>query len=274
MKITAYVPCFNNARTLPDTLKSIKVQTVPVDELFIIDDGSSDGSDQLALDLGCRVIRNEENLGRGATRARAMSEASCELVLACDATNAIPPDFVERALPWFESDKVAAVFGRMSQRNNRNTVSRWRARHLLLIDVDFATDRHAPLITQGVLMRKAAVEAVGNFNPDLRHGEDGDLGTRLLADGYEVVFDPNIPIMSLSEHSLMQTLERYWRWNYREEENSVWTPYLRQVSYSLRVLARADFLAGDLASIPISLIAPHYQFWRSHLEWVRKHSGS
>ena len=60
MKISAYAPCFNNAITLLDALESIRLQTVPVDELFIVDDGSSDGSESLALELGCRVIRHVE----------------------------------------------------------------------------------------------------------------------------------------------------------------------------------------------------------------------
>jgi glycosyltransferase involved in cell wall biosynthesis len=153
MNITAYVPCFNNVRTLPDTVKSIKEQTVPVDELFVVDDGSSDGSDKLAQELGCRVIRHEKNLGRGPTRARAISEASCELVLGCDATNVIPPDFVERSLPWFESDNVAAVFGRMWQEDNSTVAQRWRGRHLFKMDADLTVNDHASLSTGAVLLR-------------------------------------------------------------------------------------------------------------------------
>lgn len=263
MRVSAYIPCFNNARTLPETLKSIRDQTVPVDELFVVDDGSSDGSDRLAQELGCRVIRNEENLGRGATRARAISEAACELVLGCDATNAIPNDFVEQALPWFESDKVSAVFGRMWQEDDSTVAQRWRKRHLFKMDADLSVDNYASLSTYAVLMRRSHVLSVGNFRSDLRHSEDAELGVRLLSAGYEVVFDPSLRALSLTSNTIGEVLERYWRWNGGEGGRIALRNHLKQISYSIKVMAIQDLKARDLAAALISLVAPHYQFWAS-----------
>ena len=76
MQVTAVVPCFNNARTLPEVLSSISAQTVTIQEVLVVDDGSHDGSDKIAEEIGCRIIRNTKNLGRGATRARAIVPAS------------------------------------------------------------------------------------------------------------------------------------------------------------------------------------------------------
>ena len=109
--ISAYIPCYNNIDTIAEAVNSIRRQKVAVDELFVIDDGSTDGSAEAVESMGIRVIRNEKNLGRGAVRNRAMVEAKNELVLCCDATNTLPPDFVSRLLPWFKDPKVAAVCG-------------------------------------------------------------------------------------------------------------------------------------------------------------------
>lgn len=270
MRISAYVPCFNNASTLRDVVKSIQSQSVPPDELLVVDDGSNDGSSNIARDLGCRVISHEKNLGRGATRARAISEAAHDLVLSCDATNAIPTDFVERALPWFDSDKVAAVFGRMWQEDDSTAAQRWRKRHLFKAGANLEVSRKASLATGSVLMRRSHALAVGNFNPQLRHSEDADLGARLLGAGYQVVFDPSLHTMPLTSDTIAGVLERYWRWNAGKDESFSRDQYLRNIAYSFKVMARQDLAADDLRCVPISLLIPHYQLWRSRRQRLSK----
>jgi glycosyltransferase involved in cell wall biosynthesis len=262
-RISAYVPAFNNALTIRAAIESIRDQTVPVDELFVVDDGSSDASGTILQEMAVRVIPHRHNLGRGAVRASAMQEAAHDLVLSCDATNALAPDFVERALPWFNDAKVAAVFGRISQHPARNAVERWRGRHLFKLDMSFTVQHQSVLITYGTLLRKAAVEAVGGFDPLLRHSEDSDLGHRLAAADWDVVFDPSLPVISIAPNSLAQVLERYWRWYAGKDERISWKGYFKQVVYSLKVMAPQDFQAGDPLGIPISLLSPHYQFWKS-----------
>jgi glycosyltransferase involved in cell wall biosynthesis len=270
--ISAYVPCFNNASTLRETIESIRKLTVPVDELFLVDDGSTDNSIALAEQLGVRIIRHAQNLGRGAVRARAMQEAKHDFVLSCDATNALPPDFAERALTWFESPNVAAVFGRIWQEDRSTAVLRWRGRHLFKMDVQLAANHRASLTTYGVLIRKSHVLAVGSFNPNLRHSEDADLGERLLAAGHEVVFDPGLKVMSRANNTLGEVLERYWRWYAGKNEQVTWRGYGKQVVYSLKVMARRDWHAGDPLGLPISLLSPHYQFWKSFWRRLRPSS--
>jgi glycosyltransferase involved in cell wall biosynthesis len=64
--ISAYVPCFNNEATVGQALASLQRQTYPVDELFLVDDGSTDGSRAVAEQMGVRVVamgcnRSEEH---------------------------------------------------------------------------------------------------------------------------------------------------------------------------------------------------------------------
>jgi Glycosyltransferases involved in cell wall biogenesis len=108
MEVSAYVPCYNAEASIRDALQSIRDQTAPAAEIFVIDDGSTDGSEEIS---GVRVVRFESNQGRGAVRARAMAEAKHELVLACDATLRLDRKFLEAALSWFADAKVGATFG-------------------------------------------------------------------------------------------------------------------------------------------------------------------
>jgi hypothetical protein len=46
--------------------------------------------------------------------------------------------------------------------------------------------------------------------------------------------------------------------------------YWRAIGFSVKVLAAADLRARDPLGVPISLVAPHFQFWRSALRRMRK----
>jgi glycosyltransferase involved in cell wall biosynthesis len=263
MKVSAYIPCYNNSTTLRSTISSVLSQTIPVAEFFVLDDGSEDSSRQVAERMGVRVVHNEKNVGRGAVRARALEIATHDLVLSCDATNALPANFLEMAASWMGSDSVAAVFGRMVQEPGGSVLDRWRGRHLFKSNAECPLNRRASLATGGVLMRRSSVLEVGNYDKKLRHSEDAELGERLLARGFEIVCDPDLKIVAKSRNGLGQLMERYWRWNVGKEERISWRGYLKQIVYSVKVMAAEDAKERDLPSVPISLLTPHYQFWRS-----------
>jgi glycosyltransferase involved in cell wall biosynthesis len=263
--VSAYIPVFNNAGTIEAAIRSIRAQSVPVAEILVIDDGSTDDSAAIAESLGARVIRLGKNMGRGAARARAMDEARHEFVLSCDATNAPDPDFLKNALPWFDDGRVAAVFGMITQPPAGNTVSRWRGRHLFKLNHQSEVRRGASLSTHGTIVRAAAVQQAGGYSPALRHDEDRDLGGRLLAAGWDVIYDPRLRVVSQSVNSLHQVFERYWRWNMDKTQTRSWREYARQVAYSVKVMAREDLRDGDIPAALISLLCPHYIFWSRSL---------
>jgi glycosyltransferase involved in cell wall biosynthesis len=259
--VSAYVPCFNNAQTIRGAVDSLLRQTVPPDEVIVVDDGSVDESVAALCGLDVRIVRDASNLGRGAVRAKAMDEASQPFVLCCDATNALEPTFVATALDWFRDEHVAAVVGRITQLPGRTVVERWRGRHLFKLDVASEARHRSPLSTGGTMVRAAAVRAVGGYDPRLRHTEDGDLGARLAAAGYDVVYDPRLQVLSNASNSLGQVLERHWRWYAGSSEPISWVGYLKAISYSAKVMVAADLREGDWGSAAISVICPHHHFW-------------
>jgi glycosyltransferase involved in cell wall biosynthesis len=67
-QVSAYLPCYNERSSVRAAAESVLNQVTPADEVFIVDDGSTDGSGNVE---GIRVVRLEINQGRGAARARA-----------------------------------------------------------------------------------------------------------------------------------------------------------------------------------------------------------
>lgn len=263
LKISAYLPCYNNAATIEQAIKALTAQTVAIDEIFVIDDGSSDDSVKVAGDCGVRVIQNDKHVGRGAVRAQAMRTARNELVLCVDASKVVSPKFLEQALTWNLSGKVAGVFGRIVLNHTKTLPERWANRHIYEVTACGSPDSHGLLVTAGCLLRKSVVLEIGNFNRFLEHSEDRELGRRLLAANYDVVFDPSLSIVDTRHKSLLTALETYWRWHAGERESVDVKAYLKQIVYSLKVLASRDIKAGDPSALFISLTSPHYQLWRS-----------
>ena len=73
MRISTVIPSYNRRDTLPRALQSVFAQSRQVDEVILVDDGSSDGSADMVEDrfAEVRVIR-QPNLG-----ARAGSDSAC-----------------------------------------------------------------------------------------------------------------------------------------------------------------------------------------------------
>ena len=259
MEISAAIPCFNHAATLARCVASVRAQIGSGTTLLVIDDGSTDDSAAVARQGGAEVISQTENLGRGAARARALAGTLTPLLLMCDATLELPPDFLAHAHALFEEPRVAAVFGYVTQPPPTNATGRWRGRHLFKSLPPATADRAALLATGACVLRRDAVRAVGGFDPALRCGEDADLGRRLLAAGWQVVADPALHATCLRTDSLGETLARYARWN--SPQGLSWRAYLRQISYAIKVMAREDLRECDPFGVAISLFSPHYQFW-------------
>lgn len=211
-----------------------------------------------------------QNRGRGPVRALAIDCSEYEYVACCDATNYLPSDYVAKALDWFIDSRVAAVCGPISQVSSKTLADRWRGRHLFKTMATPTVQHKAPLSTYGCVVRTSAVREVGNFNVRLRHSEDADLGQRLLDAGYEVIFDPSLCVYSGVSNSVYEVLERYWRWHGGREESTSIIGYVRQFWYSLRFMVPLDLRDRDYASALISIICPHYQFWKS---WWRQCAG-
>lgn len=259
MSISACIPCFNGSATLERALNALCGQTLPVAEIVVVDDASTDHSAKLARAAGARVIRHETNLGRGAGRARAVMEARGELVLFCDAGLELARNFAEVGLEVLNRTGAAAVFGRVWS-DGQSAAHRWRARHLFKTERLSEARQDAPLATGAALVSRKAILEAGNFRGDLRAGEDKELGERLINRGYSVLFEPKLEARAIACDGLVSALSRYARWHASRGQIS-WGEYLRLINYSIKVMAREDLRHGDVVCAAASLACPHYQFW-------------
>ena len=107
--ISIAVPIYNTARFLPAALDSLLAQDYPHWECLLWDDGSTDGSGDIAAgyavrDPRFRVLGDGRNRGVSATCAAALSEARGEYVAILDSDDMLEPDALSSMLAFMHAN--------------------------------------------------------------------------------------------------------------------------------------------------------------------------
>jgi glycosyltransferase involved in cell wall biosynthesis len=113
VKISIIIPCFNSEATLEGTLKSVLDQDFEEWEAIIVNDGSPDNLQTIALKYVDKDTRfkyfKKENGGLGAARNFGIKKSTGIFILPLDSDNQIEKDFVLHAIAVFENDKNVGV---------------------------------------------------------------------------------------------------------------------------------------------------------------------
>lgn len=260
--ITGIIPCFNSSETLPKVIASLNQQTLPLYEILVIDDGSTDNSVALAKKMQCRVIQLKQNLGRGHSRNIGVSECRTPFALFCDSTNVLPPNFSTLAIEHFKEPSISAVFGKIANHEElSDAFSRWRGRHLFREHLDHRKDIHEVqcLISYAVLFRRDAVLASGNFDRTLRKCEDQDIGEKLIESGYKIISDPSLVAQSIKRETMTSLCIRFNRWfSYHQKEFKVYDAFFNTLRSSIKIFLKDDFSKKDFPLMLISLFLPYW----------------
>ena len=110
--IAAAIPIYNEAATIGDMVSRTRGQ---VDQVLVVDDGSTDAGARLAEEAGAAVLRQRRNLGKGAALQTALDWARSqpdllELVL-IDGDGQHDPEDIRKLLEALRSRKLDIVVG-------------------------------------------------------------------------------------------------------------------------------------------------------------------
>ncbi|HEY6102773.1 MAG TPA: glycosyltransferase [bacterium] len=212
MDISVVIPTYNSRDLLMETLRVLLAQDYAADryEIIVVDDGSTDGSDEAVrqLDGPVRLVyERRENQGRGAARNAGARLARSPVLLFLDADVRPASGFLSGHLRHHLAHHRTGVQGRTLQEPQTLTTTFMRATNLL---PDFTIRRRDALSPLHVITRNFSVTAeafweVGGFDESfVGYGwEDIELAMRLQEAGVTLQYEPD----ALAYHHHIQRLE-------------------------------------------------------------------
>ena len=108
-EISIVIPVFNEAAGLAELLGKIHALKLVQAEVIVVDDGSSDGSAEVALAAGAHVIRHPYNIGNGAAVKSGIRAAQGRLIVLMDGDGQHKPADIPQLLA--EAGKYHMVVG-------------------------------------------------------------------------------------------------------------------------------------------------------------------
>lgn len=183
--VTVFIPVYNGEKYLREAIDSILAQTYTDFELLILDDGSTDGTNNVVSsydDPRIRVMRNAVNSGLCVTRNRGLSAARGKYIAMLDCDDIACPNRLAQQISFFENAPEGfALLGSgleiISEDGRFQGVSFfWYAPEeipaVLLFNNCFA---------QSAIMGKAAVLQTEKYSEEVAFSEDYDLWVRIAS---------------------------------------------------------------------------------------------
>jgi GT2 family glycosyltransferase len=209
--VSFVIPVKNDAVRLARCLKAIRACDYPAGlvEIIVADNGSDDGSDQVASDAGARVVSLPHR--RVAALRNAAARVARGAILAfVDADHEIVPDWTCRAVDALSSPEVGAAGAPYHAPSDGTWVQR-------MYDAfrDHAPGRRAVewLASGNLAIRREVFEQVDGFDTSLETCEDVDLCQRLRSAGFAVVSDASLRSVHHGDPSTLGALfsQELWR---------------------------------------------------------------
>lgn len=223
--LTVLVPAYNEAESITDTVRSIQNQTLPPEEIIVIDDFSSDNTGEIARGLGVTVMRPPKNTGsKAGAQNFALQHVKTPYTMAIDADTTLAPDAIEKLMAALHEDpKVAAVCGFVLPRHVRTIWERGRYVEYMFAFTFFKPIQdyyEKPLISSGCFSayRTEILKANGGWSMRTM-AEDMDLTWSFYESGHKVRFIPEAVCYPIEPHDYNFMSKQLRRWSHGFVQN-------------------------------------------------------
>lgn len=206
--LSVVIPAYNRAALLPITLRSLLAQERVADEILVVDDGSTDGTAEVAAAFGTpvRVIR-QANQGPGAARNRGLAEARGDFIHFFDSDDLALPNLHRVQLESLERSNADLAYSPWvkvrldAQRGVVPTNHVFQARGLPPGSLVQALVTNWSTVPTAWLIKRRSVQTSGGFPERLFCGEDQLFFLSLLLNGASVIHTPETLVLYRDEPS-------------------------------------------------------------------------
>ena len=236
LRVSAVITAYNSEAFVAEAILSVLNQTRPVDEIVVVDDGSTDRTREMVEQFSARGVKYiyQENKGPSAARNHGVRRTTGELLAFLDADDI-----------WLENKNQVQVdylsthsqIGMVSGFQWRRVVSQNHRQLNGQVPKDFATLRREILIRNlfgnpsMVMLRRTVLEDVGLWNENNRYGRDWELWIRVIS-CHQAVILPT-PVIEYRKHPANLSKSKRWEmlqsfWNISRDAIQISKPAWRR----------------------------------------------
>lgn len=203
-KVTVIVPTYNRAHCISRAIDSVLGQTFTDYELLVVDDGSTDNTEQVLARYGEQVtLIRQANQGASAARNRGISHARGEFVAFLDSDDEWRPEKLARQVAWLEAQPdvgfVSCLGDCFLEKGRRGECDSPPPPHYTLLAAADAYRQFLmflvtpfPQNMSRYMFRSLALQRAGGFDLSLHGSEDWEIFLHVLQLGYRFDFVPEL----------------------------------------------------------------------------------
>lgn len=253
---TVVIPLYNKRNYIKNTIQSVLNQTFKDFEILIVNDGSTDGSEEVVKTFKNSRIRliSQENKGVSEARNKGISEAKGEYIALLDADDYWYPHHLNSLKQLIELFPEAGLYGDryeiilQNKTARLSSLSEYIQIEPVLIKDYFAESLADPILwTSATAFKKDMFYEIGEFDSNLRTAQDLDFFLR-AALKFPVAFHPKVGMRYFkdSENNLAKskfnTDRVYFVTKFKEEEkeNPSLKHYLDVNRYAIALRCKLD----------------------------------
>ncbi len=217
-RVTVVVPAYNEEKTIRECVESILDSDYPSLELIVVNDGSTDSTEERIKDLiderKIHYIR-KPNGGKASALNEGIKAATGEIIIYTDADTIFKKDTISKIVRWFGDPRIDCVCGNDTPLMPRTYIQKFLA---ITTHIGCGFVRRAlsyinclPIITGNIgAIRKEVLQEVGGFRRVW--GEDLEITFRLHKKRKRIVFDPDSIVVAECPGTLADLWKQRVRW--------------------------------------------------------------
>lgn len=190
--ISIIIPCYNTELTLSDTLESVLKLNFEDWEAIIINDGSTDSLETIALNYVEKDNRfkyhKKENGGLASARNFGIQNSKGKYILPLDSDNLLDSNFISKAIPFFNNDSnLGVVYGDAKYFGEKDDVR-------IVGEFDKYRILNSNYIDACALIKKDVFNEVGLYDAFMPHQghEDWEFWIRVINTKFTFFYIPEI----------------------------------------------------------------------------------
>jgi glycosyltransferase involved in cell wall biosynthesis len=197
--VAAVIPLYNGGEFIEEAIRSVVAQTEPVDEIIVVNDGSTDNGPEVVRSLLNSypiTFLQQPNGGQSAARNAAINHTSCTHVAFLDQDDVwydnhlsvLKKPFLKKKMP-----NLALVYGNLNQIDRAGRMILQRCLDRIptphpKTSLQQCLEHDMFILPSASLVSAEAIKAVGMFDERLSGYEDDDLFTRMFSAAYDSIY--------------------------------------------------------------------------------------